>query len=76
MVILRVDTVIIKTSCIHCGTPIEVEAKVYKGKDFFNAEWLKNDKIHPVDPYAFVHLLCEQCDLMIGFKEEAYKNKS
>ncbi|MFC1803461.1 hypothetical protein ACFL0D_05785 [Thermoproteota archaeon] len=79
---MDVNTVIIQTNCVHCGSQIKVEAQVYKGKDLFNEEMLKKDNIYPNDPYAFVHLLCEKCDIMRGMDEDAAlakvkkKNKS
>jgi len=73
LITLKVETVTVKTSCVHCGSPIEKEVKMYKGKDFLNEEWLKKNEIYPDDPYTFVHLLCDKCDIMRGFMKGSYK---
>ena len=71
--IMDIKTVTVKTNCIHCGSPMEIEAKVCKGKDFLNEEWLKKDEIYPDDPYTFIHLLCDRCNLTRGIDEDAHK---
>jgi len=68
---LEVDSVVIKTNCVHCGQPIEKKGKVHKGKDLMKDEVIQNEEIHDDDPYVAIHMLCDRCDLLFGAEEEA-----
>ena len=74
MVNLDVDSVVIKTNCVHCGQPIEKKGKIHKGKELIREEMLKKEEIDDNDPYLAIHMLCDRCDLLFGAEEEAKKN--
>jgi hypothetical protein len=60
---------------VHCGSQIKVDAKLVKGKNFLNEILLKRKDVYPDDFYVFVHVLCEKCDFLKGFNEEANKKR-
>jgi hypothetical protein len=76
MIVLKVSTLSVQTNCVHCGSQIKLDAKIVKGKDFLNEKLLKKDDVYPDDYYVFVHVLCEKCDFLKGFNEEANKKQS
>lgn len=65
---MDVKSVTVKSSCIQCGTPIEVKSIVYKGKEILKQGLFKTGQFHLNDPYALVHLLCDKCDMKQGFQ--------
>jgi hypothetical protein len=71
---LNKDRIKVRTYCLRCGAQIEVDQKKYKGKDLFSETLLKKEDLHSDDLYTYVHLLCEKCDMMKGFQEEADKD--
>jgi hypothetical protein len=71
--IVKVESITIRTHCVRCGDQIEKEVKVYKGKDFLNRKWLDKEDVHPDDSYTFIHLLCEKCDMITGLQNESEK---
>jgi hypothetical protein len=71
LIILKDEEITVRTHCIRCGSQIEVKSKIYQGSEFTGLHTM--DQIHSGDPYALVHLLCEKCDMMKGFQDEADK---
>ena len=65
------EKITVRTHCVRCGSQIEVESKIYQGKDL--TQVIIVDQIHSDDPYTLVHLLCEKCDMMRGFQDEMDK---
>ena len=66
---MDVKSVTVKSSCIKCGAPIEVNSVVYKGKEILKLGLFNTGQFHLDDPYALVHLLCDKCDMKQGFQD-------
>ena len=67
---------IIRTHCVNCGTQIESEQEILRGKDFLRNDLLEKGDVYPEDPYIYVHLLCENCSMKRGVQTEADKRKN
>jgi hypothetical protein len=46
-----------------------------RGKEFLNDDLLEKDNVYPNDPYAYVHLLCDNCSMTRSVQNEADKKK-
>lgn len=73
---MRSNTIMVRTHCIHCGTQIETELEIFRGKEFLNTDFLEKDDVYPDDPYTFVHLLCENCSMTRSVQDEVDKGKT
>ena len=72
---MRSNRIMIRTHCVHCGTQIETEFEIYRGKEFLSDHLLEKKDVFPDDPYAFIHLLCENCSKTRSFQDEVDKIK-